>query len=232
MSAQQLRRLHYDDSASGRRLARQDLAQLVEWRVLARLGRRVGGVRSGSEGFVYGLDVAGQRLVYADRRRYRTPWTPEPAFLAHALAVTELAVQLQERSRVHPLERLSFDAEPTSWRRFNGPGGQRLTLKPDAYVVCVSAEFEDRYFVEIDRGTESLNRILDKGRLYGRHWQSGREQTAHGVYPQVLWIVPDLRRRDQIVGALGALDPKHWRLFQVTTNQAAAQRILDGVAGT
>src|SRR5271166_2883894 len=62
-SGNQLRRLHYQPSETGRRIARLDMGRLVELRVLARLGRRVGGRRAGSEGYVYALDVAGLRLI-------------------------------------------------------------------------------------------------------------------------------------------------------------------------
>jgi Replication-relaxation len=230
MSGQQVRRLHYEDSARGRRLARRALAQLVEFQLLARLDRRIGGVRSGSDGFVYGLGVAGQRLMHPDRRRYRAPWTPAPAYLAHALAVTELGVELEERTQLGKPLLTKFAVEPSCWRRFNGPGGRALVLKPDAYVICVFGAYEDRHFIEVDRSTEALPRIIEKGRLYGRYWQSGREQDAAGIYPQVLWVAPDEHRQAQIVEALGRLDPDYWQLFAVTTNDQAAEVIAGGIS--
>jgi hypothetical protein len=70
----QLEALHFADVTP--RQARQTLASLTARRLIARLPRRVGGVRAGSAGFVYVLDVAGLRLAshpgpYApgDRRR-------------------------------------------------------------------------------------------------------------------------------------------------------------------
>jgi len=170
--------------------------------------------------------------VHPDRRRYRAPWTPEPAYLAHAIQVSELAVQLRELSGTSSFELVLFDAEPAAWRTFNGPGGQRLILKPDAYLVGITGDYEDRYFIEVDRATESLTRIAEKGRAYGRHWQSGHEQDAHGIYPQVLWIAPDGRRRDQIIEALSRLQPEHWRLFRATTDQQAAAAIAGGIVET
>src|SRR5262249_3949299 len=62
VSGQQLRRLHYPNTPTGRRAARLALAELTKLRVLARLDRRVGGVRSGSEGFVYRLHLLLPRL--------------------------------------------------------------------------------------------------------------------------------------------------------------------------
>jgi len=62
-SARQLERIHFTDSTplSNARSCRATLARLTRWRVLARLERRVGGVRSGSAGYVYSLDVAEAR---------------------------------------------------------------------------------------------------------------------------------------------------------------------------
>jgi hypothetical protein len=220
-SGQQLRRLHYPNSPTGRRAARLALAELTELRVLARLDRRVGGVRSGSEGFIYRLDVIGQRLLRpeSDRRR-RAPWTPQPSFLAHALAVNELYVQLEESQAQWRLER--FDAEPRCWRRFVGVGGRPQILKPDAFLVGTDESYEDHYFIEIDRSTESLPRIVEKAQQYISYWESGREQVRDGVFPLVLWIAPTQRRREQLVEALSEVDAEHWRLFVTSTDEHAA----------
>jgi hypothetical protein len=229
VSGQQLRRLAYADSDSGRRMARLDLARLVERRVLARLDRRIGGVRAGADGYVYSLDMLGQRLIAPDRPRAREPWTPQPPYLAHALAVSDLYVGLREIERKSNWQLDGFDGEPRCWLGFSGPGGPRLTLKPDAYLVGGNAQFEDAYFIEVDRHTESLPRLRDKAMTYVRYWQSGREQSSSGLFPRVLWLAPSERRRLQIVQVLGELDPLHWQLFGVTTHDLAAP-LIAGVA--
>lgn len=223
VSGRQLRQLHYPDTASGQRAARRDLAQLVQWRVLARLDRRIGGVRSGSDGFVYRLDVVGQRLLEPERQRYRTPWTPSATHLAHALAVSDLYVQLHRESAHWKM--LAFDTEPRCWRSFSGPGGAPVVLKPDAFVVGAAGDFEDSWFIEVDRATESLPRITDKAKRYISYWQTGREQRERGVFPKVLWVVPDEHRAVQVVDVLGRFDPEHWQLFGVATAVEAAARL-------
>jgi hypothetical protein len=219
----QLRRLHYGNDDAARRLGRLHFARLVELRVLQRLPRRVGGVRSGSDGYVYALDIGGQRMVDPDRTRSWARALPGESFVAHALGVSELYVQLRliERRGLILLRR--FDAEPAGWRRFSGLGGARLTLKPDAYVIIGSGGYDDSFFVEFDRATESTPRITEKARLYVRYWQSGREQDRAGVFPLVLWVVPSERRREQLVDALGGLDAACWQLFAVTTMAEAAR---------
>ena len=55
-----------------------------------------------------------------------------------------------------------------------------------------SGEYELRWFIEVDRGSESLPVIVRKCRLYADYYQSGREQAnGGGVFPRVCWIVPD-----------------------------------------
>ena len=228
LSGNQLRRLHYQDTDTGKRMARLHLRRLTQLRLIARLGRRVGGERSGSEGFVYALDVAGQRLLGPQGRRPRKPWTPESHHLAHALAVSELYVRLREAEAEHELTLEHFDTEPRCWRTFHGPGGARLTLKPDAFVITGMGDFIDSWFVELDRATEALPRITDKCKLYSRYWQSGREQSEHEVFPTVLYVVPTEHRKSQLVELLSRLPAEQWQLFQVVTNAEAVQAIASG----
>lgn len=228
-SGSQLRRLHYDDTPSGQRLARLDLARLSDWRVLARLGRRIGGVRAGSDGYVYALDVAGKRLLESrPARRHWAPWTPEPSHLRHGLAVSELYVQLRVAVVLSAARLAAFDTEPGCWRRFFGPGGAALTLKPDAYAVMESEHYEDRYFIEVDCATEAAPRITEKAKTYVRYWQSGREQAAHEVFPLVLWIGPHRQRAEQLIDALGRLPAEHRHLFAVTTAEQATNQLIAG----
>jgi hypothetical protein len=226
-SAGQLRRLHADDTITGRRRLRRDLLRLSDERVLARLERRVGGERAGSDGFVYALDVVGQRIVQPGRRSYRAPWTPQPMHLRHALAVGDLYVQLRLDAGAE-VRLTRFDAEPACWRCFYGPGGGRLRLKPDAFVIMDGPGYQDRAFIEIDRATEALPRITAKAKSYVQYFQSGREQAEHGLFPLVVWIAPDERRRNQLIDALVRVDAEYWRLFAVTTDQHAVEQLMSG----
>jgi hypothetical protein len=214
MSGNQIRHLHFGHSDSDRRMARLTLERLTAAQVLARLGRRVGGQRSGSDGFCYALGVAGQRLSYSDKRRSRPPWTPAVSHIAHVLAVSQIYVDMMTGPRSTAL--MHFDAEPECWRPFSGIGGGRQVLKPDAYVVTTSGEYDDHWFVELDRSTESATRIAEKLKIYVRYFQSGKEQAKNGVFPWVVWCVPSDRRLDQITTVISALPPEHRPIFTVT----------------
>jgi hypothetical protein len=227
-SVKQLQRLHFtaDSERANARQARRTLSRLTDRRIVTRLERRVGGVRAGSQGAVYALDVAGQRLASvcgpAGGIRIRRPWTPATPFLAHQLAVTELFVRLTETAARDVLEVLDFDAEPVSWRTFTGLGGSRTVLKPDAFVRLGLGEFEDSYFVEVDRATHSGPSVGRKLTLYRRYWQTGREQSRRaGVFPKVLVLVPSDARRTALVEVAAAQPADSWPLFQVAPYEQA-----------
>lgn len=229
LSGNQLRRLHYQDNETGRRMARLNLRRLSQHRLISRLGRRVGGERSGSEGFVYALDVAGQRLLRPEDRRPRRPWTPENHHLRHALAVSELYVRLREAEADGVITLEHFDAEPRCWRTFHGLGGARSTLKPDALVVTGNDDYIDSWFVEIDRSTEPTPRIAEKCKLYWRYWQSGREQAEHQVFPTVLFVVPGEHRKAQLVELVSRLPTERWHLFRIVTAETVVKDMSSGM---
>lgn len=230
-TARQLERLWFTDSSplSNARTARRTLRRLVELRVLARLTRPGGGVYGGSPGHVFTLDVAGQRL--ASPGGDRPPRRPHPVsrvFLDHALEVTEWYVRLMEAQRDGGPELLDFHAEPQSWRSFASYAGGRETLKPDAYVRLGSGEWEDRWFLEIDRDTEHAPAVRRQLERYVRYWQSGQEQARDEVFPQVLWIVPDRRRHAELVDVIGRLPAQTWSLFRVAVTTEAGQVLAGG----
>jgi Replication-relaxation len=219
----QLERLCFDDPETDRtavsRQRRRALSRLVELEVLARLDRRIGGVRAGSAGFVYGLGLIGQRLLAArtvdGASRWRRPWTPGLSFLQHRLAITELYVRLVEAERAGELDLIDFSAEPDCWRSFFGRGGARVWLKPDAYVRVATGFYEYLWFVEVDRGAESRPVLKTKCGRYIDYWLSGREDTHTSVFPAVLWLVPDVVRAEILAQVIEQLPKDARQLFQI-----------------
>ena len=225
-SGGQLRRLLWPDTVTGHRLARHHLAKLTRLRILARLGRQIGGIRGGSSGHVYTLDVVGQRLADAERvGRIRRPSTPSNAFVDHTLATTETYVALRLAEETHRIELVGFEAEPDCWRRFTGPGGRDLILKPDAFAQWRDALWESAAFFEIDLGTEHPGRLTRKAAAYLTYHRTGIEQQALGLFPEVIWITPSERRVEVIQTALDQLGPETRELFSVTTPGGFTARI-------
>ena len=137
-TGKQLERLHFAELTGASRsvVRRRVLGRLVEERVLATLERRIGGVRAGSEGLVYYLDTAGQRLLTTGGP-VRRKQPPGERFVRHVLAVAGLYVDLTERAGEGGLRLDRFEAEPASW----WPDGRGGRLKPDGYVRVSSPVF-------------------------------------------------------------------------------------------
>lgn len=97
-------------------------------------------------------------------------------------------------------------------------------LKPDAYAGVELDGYEDRWFLEIDRGTEDLGRIQGKARTYVEYWQIGRET----VFPRVLWVNTRPARQAAIARALAALPAESWQIFQVCLDDQFAATVAAG----
>jgi len=221
--------LFYDHSTplSGARVCRRVLARLTQERLLARLDRRVGGVRAGSASYVYALGSGGGRLLAGDRRRVTEP---SSLFLDHTLAIADARIALGIAARQRLFDLVDVEIEPRSWRRFSGSGGAPAYVKPDLYVVTGRDDFEDCWFVEIDRGTESPTAISRKCRAYDLYWRSGLEQTKHGTYPLVLWVAADERRTQRIERIVKQARNLNRELFRCTTTARLVQTVAGGAA--
>jgi hypothetical protein len=222
MSGAQLRRRLWPEGPpqTTARLARKTLARLAELDVLQPLARRVGGARSGSASTTYALGRAGQYILQSERqskRRVRRAHTPSERYLAHTLAVAQLYVELVDTQRRGLVEVLTFDPEPDCWRPYAGAWGAPMTLKPDAYLKLATGDYEYSWFIEQDMATEAQTTVEAKARRYFDYYRTGTEQAARGVFPRVLWIVPNTPHAELVRETLERLPADAHRLFAVTT---------------
>jgi protein involved in plasmid replication-relaxation len=230
-TARQLQRLYFTDSSprSNARTAQRTLQRLTNLRVVTRLDRAPGGRGGGSAGHVYALDVAGLRLANPrSPLMTRRPWPVSQMFLAHALEVTDWYVRLVEDQRAGGVEVVEFVAEPRTWRHYVSQHGSRATLKPDAFIRLARNEWEEHWFLEVDRDTEhtpALRRQLDQ---YIAYWRSGEEQAKTEVFPRVLWVVPNMHRHAELIDVIGRLPAETWSLFQVAMSDDALTMMTRG----
>jgi hypothetical protein len=231
MSGAQLQRLFWAEGSpqTSARLARRGLARLAHLDVLEPLARRVGGERGGSASTTFAVGRVGQYLLGAGEssKRVRRPHTPGARHLAHTLAVAQLYVDLVESQRWGLTELASFEPEPGCWRPYLAALGARLVLKPDAYLRLACGDYEFSWFIEADMATEAQTTIAGKARRYHDYYRSGTEQAERGVFPRVLWIVPDPAHAERIGDTLRELPPEAQRLFAITT-AAEASAFLAG----
>jgi hypothetical protein len=218
----QLERLHFATlrESSSSVVRRRVLGRLVRFQILTTLARRVGGVRAGSSGLVYALDIAGKRLVTNDARVTR-PSLPGERYERHVLAVTEVYVSLVERVRATGLRLDRFDAEPASWWR-DGHGGR---LKPDGHASISNEAHTDHWWIEVDLATEHLPTIRRKLMTYIEFYNRGQLGPG-GVMPWVLVTVPTAERLSQIVRLIPQLSHQAGELFTVVLHNDAADAIV------
>lgn len=228
MSARQIQAIHFPAAAHGNlaaatRARQRVVARLVRDRLLLSLERRIGGVRAGSAGLVLCLGVVGQRVLRLDGPRRRA-YEPTDRFVDHSLSVSQLVVDAQLAAHTGRLDLLSVQSEPACWRVCTDRYGRSM-LRPDLYLALGVGEYELRWFIEVDRATESLPTVLRKCRLYARYYQSGAEQAASGVFPRVCWVVPDDTRGERIRHAITRDQQLPAGLFVVTTESAVVNKL-------
>jgi hypothetical protein len=132
-----------------------------------------------------------------------------------------LFVQLREASHRGELEVLRFEAEPDCWRFYAGLLGERSNVKPDALVRLGVGADELSWFIEVDRGSESARTLAGKCASYRNYEQAGDEQRRHGVFPGVLFVVPDVDRLQIVQGVISRQPPVDRTLFAVATDDEA-----------
>lgn len=223
-----------DESAA--RTTRRVLARLARDQLIRPLARRIGGVRAGSEARVWQLAPAGARIARPDTGRSWRTHEPSERFLAHTLAVAD--VHLCLRTGLMLGYQVSVQIEPLSWRRFSGIGGEARLLRPDLAATVQGHDdqgsYEDRWFIEVDMGTESIPTLLTKCRLYMDYYRSGIEQANHASFPRVLWVMygPRAQQRAETLTRrilrTPSLEP---RLFKITTHEELPD-VLRGTTDT
>lgn len=221
---QLLRHFWTDGTDARARVGRRTLKRLADWRVLDRLdGRARGGVRGGSDTFIYAVGRSGAKLLERRGLVQRRLGTPGERHITHTLTATELTVRLYQADRAGELEVLEIQGEPACWRAFLAGLGARVTLKPDLFLRIGAGALEDRWMVEIDMATEHRSTLAAKAHRYHAHYRTGSEQHQHGVYPRVLWVVLDERRAEQVAGVLRHLPTEARRLFSICRFDQAIQ---------
>jgi len=218
----QLERLHFVNLGAVSRpvVRRRVLGRLVQARVLATLERRIGGVRAGSEGLIYYLDTAGQRLLIPDGVARKID-PPGERYMRHVLAVTELYVSLSEQALAGGLRLDEFGAEPASWWT-DGRGGR---IKPDGYVRVSNPDHADTWWLEVDLATEHLPTLKRKLAAYLDYYRRG-QLGPDGIMPLVLVTAPSAKRCSDIVRLIRQLPQQGAELFTVALHNDAAEVIV------
>jgi hypothetical protein len=219
LSGRQIERLHFAGLATPNARGsarRRTLGGLLSAGLVTTLPRRIGGERSGSAGLVYTLDARGHRVLAESEPnsdRIRRPWPIGWPFVQHSLGVAELYVRLRELETSGTIRLLQFAAEPACWYR---------TVKPDAWAVYETAQWEEHWWLEVDRATESLPTLERKLRHYVAFADSGQVGPL-GVTPRVLLTVPSAVRLAAAKQVADTLPPPADKLIEIAEFNAVFQ---------
>ena len=210
--------LEYASSASALRQTQRHLANLAQQRLLTSLERRVGGWQGGSAVTIWAATTRGQRLVAAEGEevpRRQRPREVSTTFLDHLLAITEVRTSIEEAVRQEADTEATVALEPECWRTALSPSGQVQVLRPDLAVTITSPAYEDRYLIEVDRATENPGRVIATCWRYQEHQAASSQASDGGVFPLVVWLVPNDRRRHRLERAIAHSTGLLRELFRV-----------------
>jgi hypothetical protein len=237
----QVQRLYFRKAVSrlaALRATNRCLLKLEAWGLAATLKRRIGGIRAGSSSYVWTLTPVGHRLLdllnkaEPDKTTRKCLHEPTAAFLQHTLAAAEAAIRLTELAACRQIGLLERQTEPDCWRKFVNTGGSLSTLRPDLFVITATpdSEYEDHWFIEVDLATESPAVVVRKCQQYLAYMKSGEEQKHSGVFPLVVWIVPDTKRKESLLAHIAKNLPDNKSLFIVITLDQLEKLVLTGTA--
>jgi Replication-relaxation len=127
---------------------------------------------------------------------------PNPVFLAHATALTELYVAVVTNTRTAGFKGLRYDRESDAREPFKD-GRRERALAPDATLGLLDEQDRRLWaFVEIDLGTMSHTRLRAKAALYASYIESEAWCERHAYPPALLFLATTDVRARRFLGAL------------------------------
>ncbi|MDO4902598.1 MAG: replication-relaxation family protein [bacterium] len=188
--------------------------------LIAHLNRRIGGVRAGSGSYVWHITHRGikelRKVDESVKIRLKNRYEPSQNHLKHQLFVTQIFVELNTLHLEGKILLDTFSFEPKCWRSF-ATLFSSLTLKPDAFAKLTVGDFEEAYFFEADNATEHLGRIIAKCKQYIAYFNTGIEQRENEIFPLVVWLVPDDKRKLAVLNRIREDLDAYWELLEVVT---------------
>jgi len=196
---------------------------------------------------VYVLDKAGVKALQrhfgdVDFKARTSP--PKSLALEHLLSVNGFRLSLEVACAATACREEANLVEVAQWQggdavKFAVPLGARgertqtVRLIPDGFFTLRCRGQRLFYFLEVDRGTESLPVLVAKCRAYYAYWQSGGFGRDFSLPPQVafrvLFVLHSHRRLETLAKAIASL-PNGQRMFWMTTEEEATpHRVLEPV---
>jgi hypothetical protein len=127
---------------------------------------------------------------------------PNPVFLAHAAALTELYVAVATSARAIGVKGMGYRREGEARETFKD-GMRERALAPDALLGLLDEHDRELWaFVEIDLGTMSHTRLRAKAELYAAYAASDAWREHHAFLPALLFLTTTDARARKFLNAL------------------------------
>jgi hypothetical protein len=198
LTTEQLRRLHFPSY----RATVYRLQALYEMRVLDRF-RPFWKYGNGSTPYHWTLDEAGAHIIAAEQHidRQKLRWRHTTALgiassstLPHRVEVNEFFTRLAHDTASQAGTLTEWYGERTTHTMLDG------IAKPDSYGVLMLPDSAPIHILlELDRGTETIDRLREKGERYARAIPRGALRHTN---PLVLLAVPSLARAESATAAV------------------------------
>jgi hypothetical protein len=149
-------------------------------------------VITGRSPTLYVLDRRGAELLRAERGFEDLTWYSSSKdlktdFLEHTLAINDFRIAVVVASEMLGYPLLEWQTEnelKADYERVRIPGAKghnrEVSLIPDSYFVLMTPLGRAHFFLEVDRGTEVLERFKTKVRAYLAYHESGAYEKRYG----------------------------------------------------
>jgi hypothetical protein len=218
----QIERLFFNNTST----CNQRLQKLYQHKFLDRIYQPID---FGSSQAIYALDSVGAEVVAAKLGvgKRQINWTRrhnkiEHLFLDHTLGVAEARVGLEMALRY----RKDDDVKLLFWKReaflprekVQDPYDpeKKLSVIPDAFFGLQTDRGKLYFFIEVDMGTETLERFRTKIVAYREYWRSGKFQSRYTYRNfRVLTITNGVKRLNNLIDTADNSGAKNMLLFTV-----------------
>ncbi|KUM38994.1 hypothetical protein AR689_07520 [Arthrobacter sp. EpRS71] len=187
-------------------------------RLLARVERRlVGGDRGGSGQYVYQVGLVGWDFL-GKRGKYSPP---HRTVKHHHLEIADAFVEVLTEERSGRLKLLNYLTEPNTHTTLGG-----ITVRPDLFidVEFVGQGEAASYWIEVDRGFESLSTISEMVHRYVKAHNNSTSSDFES-FPLVWFLVPDEQRQRNIEGVIRREVATSSDMFAVHLAEGFAEKI-------
>ncbi len=132
-----------------------------------------------------GADVLRSERGYEDLIWYSSNKDLKTDFIEHTTAINDFRLSVVVSARKQGLELITWASESQLKSDYDrvriGNGKRPVSLIPDSYFAVSTPAGKAHFFVEIDRGTETLDRFRQKVRAYVAYYESGGYEKRYGT---------------------------------------------------